>query len=85
MSAAPAPAQNMTHRDPASTATGSAASETTATIVITAWADSRSKMTARTAGPPGSSTRICERACRQARDTSPSTPPGSTWFKKMDR
>jgi len=69
------------------TAAGSTSSETRATVVMTAWADSRSKITARAAGPPAPSDSVPARAraCLHARDTSPMMPPGSTWFRKIDR
>jgi hypothetical protein len=68
------------------------AAEQAATTIITPCPESRSRMTACTDGrdlareafPPALRT-DATRACRQARETSPSTPPGRIWFKKDAR
>ena len=83
MRAAERMAPARTEPDP-STCAGSVSNDTTATVVMTACADSRSKITARAAAPGLSLGGVSTRACRQARDASPSTPPGRTWFRKID-
>ena len=60
---------------------GMRAMERHAVAVMITCADPRSRTTALTAGRGADSWR----ACRQAREASPTTPPGSTWLRKLPR